>query len=67
MREESVGIDQVVLSISEIDKVTNQFSSATEQTKSASVNLAGVAHALKKSVGVYKLANTAGMDNAHAD
>lgn len=55
VREESVGIDQMVLSIAEIDKVTSQFSSSTEQTKQAAVNLGNVAAKLKQSVSVYKL------------
>lgn len=67
VRQESAGIDQVVTSISEIDKVTNQFSSATEQTKGASVNLARVAQNLKKTVSVYKLTNGSGAGTQHAD
>lgn len=57
VRQESAGIDQIVTSITEIDKVTNQFSAATEQTKGASVNLAHVAQSLNKTVGIYKLSN----------
>ena len=58
VRQESVGIDQVVSSISEIDKVTNQFTSSTEQTQSASMSLAKVAESLQESVSVYKLAES---------
>ena len=57
VRQETAGIEQVVVSIGEIDKVTNQFSSATEETKQASVNLATVLKGLKESISVYKLTN----------
>jgi len=55
VKEESVGIDQMVTSIGEIDKVTLQFSNATEQTRQATLNLAKVADNLKESVSIYKL------------
>ncbi len=55
VNEESVGIDQMIKSIGEIDKVTQQFSSATEQTKQATINLTKVADNLKESVSIYKL------------
>lgn len=57
VRQESVGIDQVVISISEINKVTNQFSTATEQTQNATIELGKVSDSLKMSVDVYKLKN----------
>ena len=47
VKEESIGISQVVQSIQEIDKVTTQFSSATEQTKDSISKLSVVAHSLK--------------------
>jgi methyl-accepting chemotaxis protein len=55
VRQESISIDQVVKSVGEIDKVTRQFSVATEQTKQASSNLSEVANALIKTVSIYKL------------
>lgn len=67
VRQESAGIDQIVTSITEIDKVTNQFTSATEQTKSATVNLAHVAQELKKTVRVYKLSEDQKVGNTYAD
>ncbi|MDF1678277.1 MAG: PAS domain S-box protein [Legionellaceae bacterium] len=55
VREESVGIEQVVTSIREIDKVTAQFSDATEETKQAIIALNQVADSLKVSASKYKV------------
>ncbi len=57
VREESVGIEQVVTSIREIDKVTTQFSDATEETKQAIVALNQVAESLKESADKYKVSD----------
>lgn len=55
VRQESAGIEQIVLSIAEIDKVTKQFMEATEQTKQAAVGLADVSSQLRNSVSIYKI------------
>jgi methyl-accepting chemotaxis protein len=55
VREESVGIEQVLTSIREIDKVTTEFSNATEETKQAIVRLKTVAAVLKESVKKYQV------------
>ncbi len=55
VREESVGIEQVVTSIREIDKVTTQFSDATEETKQAINDLNQVSEVLKETSSKYKV------------
>lgn len=55
VKEESVGIDQMAESISQIDQVTKEFSKAAEQTKIASLSLGETIGELKKSVEIYKL------------
>lgn len=55
VQEESTGVDQVVISIREIDKVTQQFSTSAEQTKQATYGLSQVAKQLKDSISVYKV------------
>lgn len=54
VREESIAIEQVVCSVQEIDKVTNQFSTATEQTKSATLALTNISTSLIDSISIYK-------------
>lgn len=55
IKEESAGIDQVVISMREIDKSTGQFNRSTEETKTAVNNLSGVSQQLKKSAAIYKI------------
>ncbi|WP_419419248.1 methyl-accepting chemotaxis protein [Legionella sp. D16C41] len=55
VREESVAIDQVDLSIKEINKVTNLFISATEQTRKATTGLRQVADSLRDTASQYEL------------
>ena len=54
VREESIGIEQVDISIKEIDKVTSLFSSATEQTQQAILSLSHIAVSLRKTASAYK-------------
>lgn len=54
VREESVAIEQVDLSVKEINKVTNIFSSATEQTKQAIIGLGKVAESLNNTASIYQ-------------
>ncbi|STX49957.1 Putative methyl-accepting chemotaxis sensory transducer [Legionella busanensis] len=55
VREEAIAIEQVDASIKEINKVTNLFSSATEQTKDSTINLSKIADSLKKTASQYGL------------
>ena len=48
-------IDQVIDAMEEINKATEQFVTATEQTKQSTKNLNGVADDLQASVSGYKL------------
>lgn len=58
VREETVAIEQVDMSIKEINKVTSLFSSATEQTKQAILGLGKVAQSLKNTSSTYKIRET---------
>ncbi|MBZ0106387.1 MAG: nitrate- and nitrite sensing domain-containing protein [Sulfuricella denitrificans] len=55
VREEANGIDQVTAAMSEINQVTLQFVSGTEQTRRAVTDLSVMADKLQESVGIYKL------------
>lgn len=55
VREEANGIDQVTAAMSEINQVTLQFVSSTEQTRRAVTDLSAMAGRLQDSVGIYKL------------
>ena len=55
VRQESIGIDQVTLAMNEISKITSQFVSSSQQSKTASADLSKVAEHLRDSVRVYKL------------
>ena len=55
VREESIAIDQVDQTIKGINKITNLFSSATEQTKQAIFDLGKVAQSLKTTSNAYKI------------
>lgn len=54
VQQEVVGIDQVSTSMNEINKVTSQFVSSTQQTKDAAANMGKVAERLKECVSIYK-------------
>ncbi|KTD09423.1 methyl-accepting chemotaxis protein [Legionella jamestowniensis] len=54
VREETVAIEQVDVSIKEINKVTSLFSSAAQQTKQAILGLGKVAQSLKNTSSAYK-------------
>lgn len=54
VQQEVVGIDQVSTSMNEINKVTSQFVSSTQQTKGAATNMGKVAERLKECVSIYK-------------
>ncbi len=54
VREESVAIGQIDLSMKEVNKVTSLFSAATEQTKQAIINLSKVSDSLKNTANAYK-------------
>lgn len=60
VREESVGIDQVLTSIREIDKVTTTFSKATEENKQSVLELNTIATVLKESSKKYQVSNVDG-------
>jgi methyl-accepting chemotaxis protein len=47
IREESIAIEQIDISMKEVDKVTSLFGSAIEQTKQSIVSLSKVAESLK--------------------
>ncbi len=55
VQQEVVGIDQVSTSMNEINKVTSQFVSSTQQTKEAATNMNKVAERLQECVSVYKI------------
>lgn len=55
VQQEVVGIDQVSTSMNEINKVTSQFVSSTQQTKEAAANMDRVAERLQECVSVYKI------------
>lgn len=61
VREESIAINQVDISLKEINKVTGLLGAATEQTKLAILGLAKVAESLKQTVTAYNLDNSDGM------
>lgn len=54
VREESVAIGQIDLSMKEVNKVINLFASATEQTKQAIIGLSKVADSLKNTANAYQ-------------
>ncbi|WP_133140567.1 methyl-accepting chemotaxis protein [Legionella genomosp. 1] len=54
VREESVAIEQVDISVREINKVTHSFTSATEQTKQAIIGLSKVANSLNDTARIYQ-------------
>lgn len=53
IRQESVAIDQINQSIKEVDKVTNIFANASEQTKQAIISLSKVTESLVKTANIY--------------
>ena len=55
VRQGTVGVEQVALAMSEINKVTSQFVTGTQQSKQVSSDLGVVAAKLRESVGVYKI------------
>jgi methyl-accepting chemotaxis protein len=57
VRQEGMGIDQIVAAMDDITKVTSQFVAATQQTQSGVDNLVSINSQLDKSVSVYKLAS----------
>ncbi len=54
IREEAVAMEQIDLSMKEVDKVTTVFTSASEQTKEAIVNLSKVCESLNNTASHYK-------------
>jgi len=54
VQQEVIGIDQVSNSMNEINKVTSQFVSSTQQTQDAAINMNEVAERLKACVSIYK-------------
>lgn len=54
VRQEGAGISQVAIAMNEINKVTAQFVSAAEQSKTVSSDLADISKQLQQSIGVYK-------------
>jgi methyl-accepting chemotaxis protein len=63
IREESAGIEQVVISMREIDKSTLQFTRSTEETKNAVINLSKVSDTLKDSASIYKIGKSSERSN----
>lgn len=55
VRQEAVGIEQVALAMGEINKVTSQFVTSTQQSKQVSNDLGVVTARLRDSVGVYRI------------
>lgn len=55
VRQEAVGIEQVAIAMSEINKVTSQFVTGTQQSKQVASDLGVVAERLRDSVGVYRI------------
>lgn len=55
VRQEAVGIEQVAIAMGEINKVTSQFVTGTQQSKQVSSDLGVVAARLRDSVGVYRI------------
>jgi methyl-accepting chemotaxis protein len=55
VRQQFIGLEQVTSAMKEINKVTTQFVSSTQQSKESSAGLSQVAERLRDSVGVYKL------------
>lgn len=55
VRQEAVGIEQVAIAMNEINKVTSQFVTGTQQSKQVSSDLGVVAARLRDSVGVYRI------------
>ncbi len=55
VRQETVGIEQVAIAMNEINKVTSQFVTGTQQSKQVSSELGVVAARLRDSVGVYRI------------
>jgi len=55
VKQEAVGIDQIAEAMTEINKATGQFVTSTEQTKSVSESLTGIANNLKERVSYYKV------------
>lgn len=54
VREEAIAIDQINLSMKEVDKVTSVFNSAAEQTAEAITSLGQVSESLKNTANQYK-------------
>lgn len=54
VQQEVIGIDQVSNAMNEINKVTSQFVSSTQQTQDAALNMDEVAERLKACVSIYK-------------
>jgi methyl-accepting chemotaxis protein len=55
VKEESVGIDQIVTSIGEIDHVTQQYMTAVTQTKEAVLGLGAISEQLRTKMDIYKV------------
>ena len=53
IREESIAMEQIDLSIKQVDKVTGLLTSASEQTKDAIISLSKVCESLKKTANAY--------------
>ena len=55
VRQEGQGIDQIFKAMQEINKATNQFVTATTQTKDAAVSLNAVSDELQQNASAYKV------------
>ncbi|MDF1795072.1 MAG: PAS domain S-box protein [Coxiellaceae bacterium] len=55
VRQEATGIDQIAEAMTEINKVTSQFVSASEQSKQTAENLGLVVDQLRSAASIYKL------------
>ncbi len=58
VRQEATGIEQIAEAMSEINKVTSQFVSASEQSKQTAENLGLVVEQLRSAASIYKLTNS---------
>jgi methyl-accepting chemotaxis protein len=55
IREEYVAMEQIDISIREINKITHLFSESTEQTSKATIGLSKIAESLKNTVNQYNV------------
>jgi methyl-accepting chemotaxis protein len=65
-REQSAGIEQVSLAVSQMDEVTQQNAALVEQAAAAAESLEEQAQALAQSVSVFRLADDASGSTLHA-